>query len=156
MRRSEKNIASRAEIDAIIADCLVCRLALARDDEPYLVPVSFGYDGGAIFFHTAPAGRKLDILAENPRVCFEFERNVELLRHPTKACAWSFAYESVIGWGRVEELLTEVDKRAGLNAIMRHYSGREWEMTTAALSTTRVWRIVIEEISGKRSGFKQS
>lgn len=156
MRRAEKNIASRAEIDTVIRDCLVCRLALALNDEPYLVPVSFGYDGAAIYFHTAPEGRKLTILAHNPRVCFEFERDVELVRHPINACRWTLHYESVIGAGQVTELLDEADKLAGLNKIMEHYSGREWEMTTVAIDATRVWKIVIDEVSGKRSGRKQT
>jgi nitroimidazol reductase NimA-like FMN-containing flavoprotein (pyridoxamine 5'-phosphate oxidase superfamily) len=156
MRRAEKNIASRAEIDTVIRSCLVCRLALAANDEPYLVPVSFGYDGAAIYFHTAPEGRKLDILARNPRVCFEFERNVELVRHPTRACRWTLHYESVIGTGRVTEMLGEADKLAGLNEIMAHYSGREWEMTPTAIEATRVWKVVIDEVSGKRSGRKQT
>jgi hypothetical protein len=38
-----------------------------------------------------------------------------------------------------------------LNQIMRHYSGREWDIDEAAMATTRVWRISIESLTGKRS-----
>ena len=45
MRRSEREITNRTEIDAIIRSCQVCRVGLADGIEPYIVPMSFGYDG---------------------------------------------------------------------------------------------------------------
>ncbi len=151
MRRHDKEIRSRAEIDAIIRAADVCRLALARDNEPYLVPVSFGYDGAALFFHTAPRGRKIDFIEANNRVCFEFEANVDLVRDVDDACAWTFSFESVIGYGPVFELVSTEEKTHALNQIMLHYSGREWEIPANATATTRVWRIDIESMTGKRS-----
>jgi nitroimidazol reductase NimA-like FMN-containing flavoprotein (pyridoxamine 5'-phosphate oxidase superfamily) len=151
MRRHDKEISSRAEIDAIIRSAIVCRLALARDTQPYMVPVSFGYDGTSIFFHTAPKGRKIDFIEANNRVCFEFENNVELVADDDDACAWTFSFESVIGYGTVIELISPEDKRHGLNQIMLHYSGREWDIPETRTATTRVWRIDIESVTGKRS-----
>jgi len=48
MRRRDKEVCTRGEIDAVIRAADVCPLALARSDEPYLVPVSFGSDGKAL------------------------------------------------------------------------------------------------------------
>ena len=62
VRRDDKEIASRSEIDDIIRGCKVCHLGLAVDGEPYIVPVSFGYDGEAVYFHTAPEGKKIDFI----------------------------------------------------------------------------------------------
>jgi len=152
MRRADKEIGKRAEIDAVIRDTLVCRLALARGDEPYLVPVSFGYDGTRLFFHTALTGRKFDFFEENKRVGFEFERGVQLQRHPDNACQWTFLYESVIGYGRLHELTDTAEKQDGLNQIMLHYSGSEWSFDPSILAKTRLWSITIESITGKRSG----
>ena len=58
MRRTDKEITSRSEIDEIIRDSDVCRLAFAVSDEPYLVPVSFGFDGKTLYFFRG--GRYLD------------------------------------------------------------------------------------------------
>lgn len=151
MRRHDKEVTSRQEIDAIIRSALVCRIALAKDDEPYLVPVSFGYDGKSLFIHTAKRGRKIDFITANNRVCFEFEANVSLQVDDNDACKWTFEFESVIGYGRVIELETSEDKAQGLNQIMLHYSGRKWDIDDAAAATTRVWRIDIESVTGKRS-----
>ena len=151
MRRSDKQITTRAGIDAVIRAAEVCRLAFAVDNEPYIVPVSFGYDGRSLYFHTAEMGKKIDCIAANNRVCFEMERNVRLVSQPEKACRWTFDYESVVGLGTVEELTSPEDKAAGLNHIMIHYSGRSWEFDPAAAQSTRVWKISIDSVSGKRA-----
>jgi nitroimidazol reductase NimA-like FMN-containing flavoprotein (pyridoxamine 5'-phosphate oxidase superfamily) len=150
MRRSDREIADRAGIEAILRGASVCRVAMIDGDEPYLVPFSFGFDGGAIYIHTALDGRAVACFARGPRVCFEAERGVELVRGGETACAWSMAYESVIGYGRVEERTAPEAKAAGLNVIMRQYAGRAWTFDPAAMAKTRVWKIAIESMTGKR------
>ena len=49
------------------------------------------------------------------------------------------------------ELASPEEKTHALNQIMLHYSGREWEIPATATATTRVWRIDIESMTGKRS-----
>jgi len=154
MRRQDKQILDPAEIDAIIYKAEICRLALAIDNEPYLVPLNFGYDGEAIYLHTAGSGRKITFFETNPRVCFEFEGDCELVVDPHKACRWTMLFSSVIGYGRISELVSDEEKRFGLNQIMRHYSGTDWEFSASELPPTRLWRIAVESLSGKRSPAK--
>ena len=154
MRRHDREITSRDEIDAVIRGADVCRLGLAFNNEPYVIPISFGYDGAAIYIHTAPKGRKIEFFAANTRVCFELEAHVEIRADAEKACDWTFTFESVVGHGSITELTGEDDKIDGLNHIMRHYSGREWAFASKDLATTRVWRIEIESVTGKRSAKK--
>jgi nitroimidazol reductase NimA-like FMN-containing flavoprotein (pyridoxamine 5'-phosphate oxidase superfamily) len=156
MRRRDKEITNRREIDEIIRSAQVCRIAMASGNEPYVVPVSFGYDGKAIFFHTAKSGRKIEFIEANNRVCFEFEANVSLKADDGDACKWTFEFESVIGYGTIIELGSGTDRARGLNQIMLHYSGREWDIDETATATTRVWRIEIESVTGKRSQEKPS
>ena len=151
MRRHDKEISTRREIDEIIRAALVCRIAFANGDEPYVVPISFGYDGKALFIHTARRGRKIEFIENNSRVCFELEANVALKTDEGDACQWTFEFESVIGYGTIIELDSAEEKSRGLNQIMLHYSGREWDIDEAATATTRVWRIDIESVTGKRS-----
>ncbi len=129
----------------------VCRLGLAKDQIPYVLPVAFGYDGAAIYFHTAQEGRKIEFLAANPWVCFECEHGVHLLRHESNPCKWTFSFQSVIGYGTVQELTEPAEKAAGLNHIVRHYAGRQWPFTREDLAGIRVWRIAIESLTGKQS-----
>ena len=154
MRRKDREIQDRELIAEIIGDCQVCRLGLARDNVPYIVPVSFGYDGQAIYFHTAREGQKIDYIAANNAVCFEFERGVRLVTGEASPCDWSFHYQSVIGFGRIHELLTAGEKTGGLNQIMAQYSGRDWEFGPDRLAAIRVWKIEIETMTGKQSRAK--
>jgi len=151
MRRRDREISDREEIDAVIQAATVCHLAFAAGDEPYVIPISFGYDGQALYIHTAKTGKKIDFIERNTRVCFELEANLVLQTDRDDACKWSFTFESVIGYGTITELTISRDKAHGLNRIMEHYSGREWEMGETSLATTRVWRIAIDSVTGKRS-----
>lgn len=155
MRRTDKEIVHHDTILKIVRDCEVCRLGLAVGGEPYVVPVSFGFDGESIFFHTAKEGKKIEMMTANPRVCVQFERKVELVTDDEDACSWTFNFESVIGFGTVRELLGEEEKALGLNRIMRHYSGRDWSFAEPHLQATRVWRVDLEILTGKRSGNKR-
>jgi hypothetical protein len=151
MKRAEKEIRNCVEIDEILKDARICRIALARDNEPYLVPLFFGYDGTRVYFHTAKEGKKLDFIAANSRVCFEIERNVTLIPHESEACSWSASYETVIGYGRISEMLIAEDKVYALDQIMLKYSGRKWHYDQSLLKSVKVWCIEIDSLTGKRS-----
>jgi hypothetical protein len=58
VRRKDREITDRAEIEAILNETLVCRIGLADDDGPYIVPLSFGYEDGAVYIHSAPEASK--------------------------------------------------------------------------------------------------
>jgi nitroimidazol reductase NimA-like FMN-containing flavoprotein (pyridoxamine 5'-phosphate oxidase superfamily) len=154
MRRSEREITNRDEIDAILLRERVLRIGLAVDNEPYVVPLSYGYDPGrgALYMHTAAVGRKLEFIARNPRVCFEVEGPVSL-RPAAKACAWGLDYESVIGYGRVSEILASEEKARALRCLMRQQAGANttWTFAAEELSATRVWSLLIESVTGKRT-----
>jgi nitroimidazol reductase NimA-like FMN-containing flavoprotein (pyridoxamine 5'-phosphate oxidase superfamily) len=154
MRRSEREITSRDEIDAILLRERTLRVAFAVDNEPYIVPLSYGYDPkkGSLYMHTAAVGRKLEFIARNPRVCFEVEGPVSL-RPAAKACAWGLDYESVIGYGRVSEVVEFEEKTDALRCLMRQQTGESttWTFVAEELSATRVWALRIEWVTGKRA-----
>jgi uncharacterized protein len=150
MRRTDKEITEAALLWRIIEQCEVCRLGLAKDNAPYILPVSFGYHGNRIYFHTAGEGKKIDFMLANNRVCVEFERGVRVIPHDNP-CEWTFSFQSVIGYGAVHELTEPADKVLGLNHIMRHYSGREWVFDVADMAKIRVWSITLESLTGKQS-----
>ncbi len=152
MRRSEREITSRDEIDAILLRERTLRVAFAANNEPYVVPLSYGYDqkNGALYMHTAAVGRKLEFIARNPRVCFEVEGPTSL-RSADKACAWGLDYESVIGYGKVSEVVDSEEKAHALRCLMRQQTGASttWTFVAKGLSATRVWALLIESVTGK-------
>ena len=151
MRRVDREITESGQLDEIIRGSLVCRVAMALDNLPYLIPLSFGYDGTAIYFHTAGSGKKIEHFTANPQVCFEFERDVTLRRDPQLACKWTFSFASVIGHGTISEVLEPEQKEYALNEIMRQYSGRTWLFEPSSVAQVRVWKIAIQSMTGKQS-----
>lgn len=150
MRRSEREIRERIAIDAIIRRCQVCRLGLADGDTPYIVPMSFGYDGHFLYFHSAAQGRKLDILRRNNRVCFEFD-TVEGLIEAEDACAWGMRFRSVIGTGLVHFVEDFEAKRGALSEIMAQYGAGRYDFPEQVVNATVVFKVAIESVTGKQS-----
>ena len=151
MRRVDKEIRDRADIDQVIYGSQVCRLGLARDNVPYVIPVSFGYDGTFLYFHTAHTGRKIEFIEANPAVCLEFEHKVTLKPHESAPCNWTFSFQSVVGYGSIHEVTDPVGKESALKVIMKQYSDREWNFNEASVAGVRVWKISFESLSGKQS-----
>lgn len=150
MRHKDQEIKDRAEIDELIRGSTVCRLGLADGGTPYVVPMCFGYDGTNLFFHSARAGMKIDILKKNDRICFEFDEYGEIEK-ADKPCDFGISYKSVIGFGRATLLQDEDEKRKALDAIMAQYTDVEFDYPPPMLKAVAVFRIDIESITGKRS-----
>jgi nitroimidazol reductase NimA-like FMN-containing flavoprotein (pyridoxamine 5'-phosphate oxidase superfamily) len=151
MRRKEQEIRDPQELAAIMNEALVCRLAMIDGRVPYIVPLSFGYRDNALYFHSAPEGKKLELLLANPEVGFELEAGVAMVSGKTP-CNWGVHYRSIIGHGRAA-LLTDTDeKRQALDIIMAHYTdGESFDFPDDMLARTAVIRVDIVAMTGKRS-----
>ena len=148
MRRNDREITDRRDIDEIIKRCRVCHLAMCDDGQPYVVPLNFGYDGRFLFFHTASEGRKIDIIKRNNRVGFELDILHDIVTSE-QACKWGAKYESVMGSGTAEIVDDLEAKKEALEWIMRQYGNGAWDFKEEILKKTLVLRVRILEISGK-------
>ena len=171
MRRRDRAIRDPGKVAEIVASATVCRLALAAADEPYLVTLNFGTAGdlaGAIvwddagccfqaregaapcfYFHSARDGRKVAIIRNNPRVCFEITGRHEIVPGE-EACRWTTRYESVVGDGKVTEVTAEDEMREGLEAILRQGGATGTiDLPAAAIHGVAVLRLTMSELSGK-------
>lgn len=151
MRRTACEIKNNGTIIQIIEKCQVCRLGLVKDNVPYIVPVSFGFNDNAIYFHTAAEGMKIDFINAGNVACFEFELGTSLLAQGDNVCDWGFSYQSVIGHGTIQEVTDHQNKVRGLNLIVKQYVEGERTMAAAHVAGTRVWKLEIESITGKQS-----
>src|SRR5208283_982998 len=144
MRRNEREITDRKDIDDIIRRCRVCHLAMCDEGQPYVVPLNFGYDGGFLYFHAAPEGRKIDIIKRNNRVGFEFDILHDIVT-AEQACKWGAKYESVMGSGTAEIVDDLEAKKEALQLIMRQYGNGTWDFKEEILKKTLVLRVRILE-----------
>ncbi|WP_200379795.1 pyridoxamine 5'-phosphate oxidase family protein [Rubrivivax gelatinosus] len=152
MRRSQREITERAEIDAVIRSARVMRIALVDGDRPFLVPVFYGYDGTALYFHSALKGSKIEILQRNPAICFEIGVDHGVIEDD-KACDFEARHRTVIGHGRAVFLQDPGDRVRALDLIVANLTSRRFDYPEANLSMTAVLRIDIELLKGKQHGF---
>ena len=150
MRRVEKEIKNRAEIDAVIRRSRVCHLGLSDEGLPYVVPLCFGYDGQVLYFHCAQEGRKLNILRRNNKVCFAFDI-LEGMIEADQGCSWGIRYQSVIGYGTAHLVEDIAEKQHAVTLLMAQYSPRTFSFPPEIVSRTAVVRIEIESLTGKQS-----
>ncbi len=88
MRRKDKQVGDPALIDGLFSAGRVCRIGMVDNGEPYIVPVNYGYADNTLYIHSAAAGRKIDILKRDSRVCFEIESPAEIVEH-AEPCHWA-------------------------------------------------------------------
>jgi nitroimidazol reductase NimA-like FMN-containing flavoprotein (pyridoxamine 5'-phosphate oxidase superfamily) len=150
MRRKEKEITDIADIEKILKESQICRLAMVDGDKPYIVPMNFGYQDNEMFFHSALEGKKIDLIKKNSNICFEVDQVINF-KKAKLACDWGIEYKSVIGWGKAVLLDNPDEKINGLNIIMAQYSGREFEYSDKMLENTLVIKVIIDRITGKKS-----
>ncbi len=150
MRRVEKEIKDQKEIEEILNKSEVCRLGMVDGDTPYIVPLNFGYKDGAIYFHSAQEGKKIELMKRNPRICFEVDNFTKIKKAPL-ACDWGIEYSSVIGWGNADILENLEDKKQGLDIIMAQYSGRKFDFPEENIKRTAVIKVSIEKMTGKKA-----
>jgi nitroimidazol reductase NimA-like FMN-containing flavoprotein (pyridoxamine 5'-phosphate oxidase superfamily) len=158
MRRKDKEIVDMNEKINIIDKCKVCRVAMADDNQPYIIPLNFGYvyENGilTLYFHSSHHGMKIDILKKNNKVCCEIDCNHALIEadEPSK---YSFAFESIIGFGKIIFLETDEEKTYGLNLLMKHQTGKDikYKYPEDQLKSINVYKMKVEIITGKHKLF---
>lgn len=152
MRRSDREVKGFAEITAIMQKCDVCRIALNNGDYPYILPLNFGLkitgERVELYFHGAEEGTKYDLIAKDPRAGFEMDCAHRLVSD-SESGSCTMEYMSVVGRGRIE-ILPESEKREALGILMSHYHGSDFKLNEAAIPKTKVFKLTVEEMTGKK------
>lgn len=155
MRRKDREIADFDEIIEVIKKCDVCRVAMQGEEYPYVVPLNFGMEveGSQVtlYFHGALEGMKYELLTRNSKVCFEMDCG-HMLYTDMEQGNCTMCYESVIGFGIMEEV-PEEEKTEALDILMEHYPvPAGFRYNEAAVPRTRLLRLHVERMTGKRRG----
>ncbi|MDA8130894.1 MAG: pyridoxamine 5'-phosphate oxidase family protein [Elusimicrobia bacterium] len=125
MSKENKIVMTRSGAKRLLSEEDTGYLCLSsRKGKPYGVPVSYAFMGGRIVFHCALKGRKLDLIRENPAVCFTVSRHPDRVKphHPEKGC--KYRYESVICFGRARIIENLKERHLLLNRFLSHFNVR--------------------------------
>ena len=134
---------------SVVDKCEYAVLAMtAEDGGPYCVPITIVRDGKTICFHSAKEGRKASILRTCPRVCLTCVGDTRMQPE-----IFSTLYESAVAFGTVTEITDEDEKTAVLRLLCLRHAPEHMagfpEEVAANLRRTAVWRMNVEEITGK-------
>ncbi|MFZ0005278.1 MAG: pyridoxamine 5'-phosphate oxidase family protein [Methanoregula sp.] len=152
MRRKDREISDRSVMEAILKSADVCRIALADENRPYVVPVCFAYEDNAIYFHSSPVGKKIDMLTKNPRCCIEVDRSSGPIKSDNP-CTWEMQYQSVICTGTARILSEYGEKCAAMNCIMRHYSSEAHPFSEKEMERVCLVKVLLDKMTGKSYGY---
>ena len=92
-------------------------LALSdREDYPYALPISYVFDGDKLYFHSAVAGHKLEVIRKNPKASFCVIDQDQVV--PPEYTTY---FRSVIAFGRTRILEDEAEKQAAIWLLAEKY-----------------------------------
>ena len=141
------------EMELLLERMPVGRLAVTTEEGPYIVAVNYLFFAGSIYFHSGMAGRKMDALRADPRVCFMVDEiGPQVLWE--QGCGISQIYKSVVCFGKVEFLEGQAEKRAILEKMAQKYVPSPYPvspMKDENIKKTAVVRIIIDSMSGKEN-----
>ena len=152
MTKRERQITDKNEILRILDTAKVLHLGLAVDNEPYVVPMNYGYteENGklVLYLHSAVRGKKLDMIRENPRVFFELECDLAPFEGQ-KPCQYGLVYSSVMGRGRASIVEDVEEKKKAMTLLMKTQTQKDFEFRDEWVSIVAVIRIDAQEYTAK-------
>ena len=153
MRKKDKLVTDREWIEGVLREGQVINIALAASDgEPYVLPMGYGYENGAIYIHGAAKGYKNDLVSQSPKVSFNVTVGAEVVRDE-RGREFSQRYRSVTGFGTIREITDLAEKNRALAILMRQYDGPHEDITEQYSKAVWVAKIDIREMTGKVSGY---
>jgi uncharacterized protein len=137
------------EIEELLSGNVVGRLGCHANGRTYVVPMSYAYEDGCVYGH-AQEGLKIDMMRQNPEVCFEVDRLKEMSN-----------WKSVIAWGNFEEIKDTEERNKALQILVKRKVpslvsdtlklSDDWPFNTKQLEDISgiVFKICLEEKTGR-------
>ena len=152
MTKRERQVTDPDQICHILDTAKVLHLGMAVDNEPYVVPMSYGYtmeEGKlVIYLHSATQGKKLDMLRKNPNVFFEID--CDLMPFEGRVpCQYGLVYSSIMGRGNARILENVEEKKHAMSVLMKTQTGKEFTFEDRLVSIVAVIRIDVAEYTAK-------
>lgn len=150
--RRKKQLLSREESVEVLRRGTSGVLALLGDGGyPYAVPISYVYDGGKVFFHSAKAGHKIDAIRKCGKAsfCVIDQDNIVPEEYTTY-------FRSVIAFGKVRILEDEKETREAIEKLALKYYPEDSEINRRR-TIAREWtplciiEFSVEHLSGKQA-----
>lgn len=137
LQKKEREIRDIGELLAIIKNGKYLTIAMCKDNEPYIVTLSYGYDEAknAFYFHSRRKGLKYEFIGHNPDVCATV---IEDRGYIMNECAHEF--RSVIIWGKMCLVNTLEEKKHGMDILLKHLEENPDRIKQESLFDDRIYK----------------
>lgn len=178
MRLAKREVTDPEALRAIVETCRTVRIGAQDDEGIFVVPMNFGYEWASdpatttraeedavedaapgrphltLWLHSAGEGRKAAAFraggAAGTPVAIEMDIEEGVISGEY-TCAYSFAYRSIMGSGRIYPITDPVEKAQGLARIMEHLApAAARTFPPEALERVSVWRVDVTSFCGKQ------
>lgn len=154
MRRKDREL-SYEEGLKIIDKCEYATLSVSDGEVPYSIPLSVCRNGTDVFFHSADAGRKTELLKDGTPVRMVFVGDVEAQKN-----AFTTAYESAIAVGKIYAVISDAEKISALRLLSEKYCPENMaafdKSIERSLGRTNVYRVSMESVTAKAKRVKRA
>jgi uncharacterized protein len=120
MRQIMMECKDQEKISTFLKQAKTGYLGLADRYSPYVVPLNFAWLDGSIYIHGASEGRKMEMLKDNPQVCFTVSEDLGTLTDPVPAKT-DTAYMSVMIFGKASVLADMNEATAAMQTMLDKY-----------------------------------
>lgn len=153
MERREKEVIDEKEIKEILDKSKYLELALCDGDQPYVVPMNYGYllENGKLTFylHGGKEAHKYELIKKNPKMAFSLACDVKPFEGKV-ACQYGMTYSSIMGKG-VAHMVDDVEeKERALTLLMKAQTGKDFTFNEKLVSIVHVIRIDVTEFHARK------
>jgi nitroimidazol reductase NimA-like FMN-containing flavoprotein (pyridoxamine 5'-phosphate oxidase superfamily) len=153
LQKADREFTDPTEIAAVLKESQHAVIAMCKDNEPYIVTLTYGYDQvkNALYFHCGATGHKIDFIKANPRVCA-----TAFLDKGFIPGTCTYTYKSVVMRGKMTIVECPEEKKHAIESLFDHI----WTSATAqdmkratsqeSVARTTILRLDIEDIVGKK------
>ena len=154
MQKKEREILDKNKLFEILKYGKYSTISMCRNDDPYIVTLSYGYDKeeNCLYFHSAQKGLKLEYLKENQKVCGTV---LEDLGYVKNSC--SHKYRSIVFWGDMAIIEDLDEKKHAFDIMFNHLEDNPSKLKKRFFKTDEsyqnicILKLVISLITGKAS-----
>ena len=152
MQKHEREIKDREIINNILNNGKYASIAMCRNNEPYIVTLSYGFDAlkNALSFHSAKEGLKFEFIRTNSLVCGTV---IEDKGYKRNQC--SHGYRSVVFCGDMNLIHDNKEKKHGFEIMIDQLEEVPNKIKKRFLENqnsyehTSILRLDIKDIMGK-------
>jgi uncharacterized protein len=150
MKKPFQPVKSNAECERIINGTFQGVLCMAENNEPYALPINHAYRDGKFYFHSAAAGRKLDVINKNPNVTYVINRYYGDSENLGKSLKCHGLWESVIAYGKAKVITEREELLSTFKTFMAYYGRTDIQHSEDLFGKTKTIVIEVEKMTARR------